>query len=69
MSVMKNYQSAQNKYKTEIKKKVKRQVQIVKPDATNEEVEAIFTQGGGASNGMKLNVDFIVFKIIFLFVF
>ena len=31
VDVMKEYQNAQTKYKTDIKKKVKRQVQIVKP--------------------------------------
>eukprot|EP00596_Hydrurales_sp_CCMP1899_P009132 CAMPEP_0119036560 /NCGR_PEP_ID=MMETSP1177-20130426/4350_1 /TAXON_ID=2985 /ORGANISM="Ochromonas sp, Strain CCMP1899" /LENGTH=169 /DNA_ID=CAMNT_0006996619 /DNA_START=167 /DNA_END=673 /DNA_ORIENTATION=- len=32
VDVMKEYQNAQTKYKTDIKKKVKRQVQIIKPD-------------------------------------
>jgi t-SNARE complex subunit (syntaxin) len=35
VDVMKEYQNAQQKYKTDIKKKVKRQVQIVNPDATS----------------------------------
>jgi t-SNARE complex subunit (syntaxin) len=48
VDVMKDYQNIQTKYKTDIKKKVKRQVQIVKPDATNEEVEAVLKSGGGA---------------------
>ena len=38
----------QSKYKTDIKKKVKRQVQIVKPDATSEEIDAVLKSGGGA---------------------
>ena len=38
---MKIYQNAQQKYKTDIKKKVTRQVQIVKPDATDEEVDMV----------------------------
>lgn len=44
---MKAYQSAQQKFKTDIKKKVKRQVQIVKPDATDEEVDAVMRSEGG----------------------
>lgn len=53
VEVMKEYQNAQTKYKTEIKKKVKRQVQIVKPDATMEEIDAVFKSGGGASEVLK----------------
>jgi len=44
---MKAYQNAQQKYKTDIKKKVKRQVQIVKPDATDEDVDAVMRSDGG----------------------
>jgi t-SNARE complex subunit (syntaxin) len=44
---MKVYQSCQNKYKTDIKKKVARQVQIVKPDATDEEIDAVMRSEGG----------------------
>ena len=44
---MKLYQAAQQKYKTDIKKKVTRQVQIVKPDATDEEVDAVLKSEGG----------------------
>ena len=46
IDVMKEYQSVQTKYKTEIKKKVKRHVQIVKSDASSEEIDAIIKQGG-----------------------
>jgi t-SNARE complex subunit (syntaxin) len=46
IDVMKEYQSVQTKYKTEIKKKVKRQVQIVKADATSEEIDLIIKSGG-----------------------
>lgn len=53
VDVMKDYQNAQTKYKTDIKKKVKRQVQIVKPDATSEEIDAVFKQGGGATDVIK----------------
>ena len=44
---MKAYQNAQQKYKSDIKKKVKRQVQIVKPDATDEEIDAVMKSEGG----------------------
>jgi t-SNARE complex subunit (syntaxin) len=46
VDVMKEYQTVQTKYKTEIKKKVKRQVQIVQPNATNEDVDLIIKSGG-----------------------
>lgn len=46
VEVMKEYQSAQAKYKNEIMKKTKRQVQIVKPDATEEEMDAVIRSGG-----------------------
>jgi len=44
---MKLYQSSQQKYKNDIKKKVKRQVQIVKPDATDQEIEEVMRSEGG----------------------
>jgi len=44
---MKLYQAAQQKYKSDIKSKVKRQVQIVKPDATDEEIDAVMKSEGG----------------------
>mmetsp|Transcript_1909 Transcript_1909/g.5596 ORF Transcript_1909/g.5596 Transcript_1909/m.5596 type:complete len:265 (+) Transcript_1909:412-1206(+) len=49
VEAMKDYQNAQNKYKADIKKKVTRQVQIVKPDVTEEEIDAIARSGKGAS--------------------
>ena len=44
---MKLYQAAQQNYKADIKKKVTRQVQHVKPDATDEEVDMIMKSEGG----------------------
>jgi len=44
---MKAYQNAQQKYKADIKKKVKRQVHIVKPEATDEEIDAVMRSEGG----------------------
>lgn len=53
VDVMKEYQAAQQQFKANIKKKVKRQVQIVKPDATTEEIDAVLKSGGGAGEVMK----------------
>jgi t-SNARE complex subunit (syntaxin) len=53
VDVMKEYQNAQTKYKTDIKKKVKRQVQIVKKDATSEEIDAVLKAGGGSEELIK----------------
>ncbi|CAB9503270.1 Syntaxin-1B [Seminavis robusta] len=44
---MKHYQNAQQKYKTDIKKKVARQVKTVKPDATDEDIDAVMRSEGG----------------------
>jgi t-SNARE complex subunit (syntaxin) len=44
---MKLYQSSQQKYKSDIKKKVKRQVQIIKPDATDEDIDEVLRSEGG----------------------
>jgi t-SNARE complex subunit (syntaxin) len=62
VDVMKEYQNVQTKYKTDIKKKVKRQVQIVKPNATSEEIDAVFKSGGGSGDVLKstiLTVSFL----------
>jgi t-SNARE complex subunit (syntaxin) len=53
VDVMKEYQNAQTKFKTEIKKKVQRQVRIVKQDATAEEIDAVFRAGGGSEQVLK----------------
>ena len=60
VDIMKDYQNVQQKFKTDIKKKVKRQVQIVKPDATSEEIDAVLKSGGGSGEVFKnaiLKVD------------
>jgi len=44
---MKLYQQTQQQYKTDLKSKVKRQVLVVKPDATDEEVDAVMKSEGG----------------------
>lgn len=44
---MKRYQNSQQQYKTDVKKKVTRQIQIIKPDATDEEVDEIMRSEGG----------------------
>lgn len=48
VDVMKDYQSAQKKYKSDVKLKVKRAVKAIKQDATNEEIEAVMQSGGVA---------------------
>jgi len=44
---MKSYQQAQQTYKTDIKKKVTRQVKVVSPDATEEDIDAVLKSEGG----------------------
>mmetsp|Transcript_17807 Transcript_17807/g.26989 ORF Transcript_17807/g.26989 Transcript_17807/m.26989 type:complete len:303 (+) Transcript_17807:37-945(+) len=44
---IKKYQAAQQQYKEEIQTKLKRQVKLVKPDATDDDVEAIVNSEGG----------------------
>jgi len=48
VDVMKDYQNTQTKYKSFIKKKVERQIHIVKPEATSEEIDAVMRSGNGA---------------------
>lgn len=50
---MKLYQQAQQQYKADIKKKVKRQIQVIKPDATDEEVDQVMRSEGGRDALMK----------------
>ncbi|KAK1947490.1 Syntaxin-1A [Phytophthora citrophthora] len=49
MDSMKDYQKAQQKYKADMKNKVKRQVQIVKPDASEAEIDAVMRSGDTGS--------------------
>jgi len=44
---VKEYQQAQHKYKGDITNKVKRQVKIIKPDATDAEIDAVLKTEGG----------------------
>ena len=44
---MKRYQNSQQQYKTDVKKKVTRQVQMIKPDATESDVDEIMRSEGG----------------------
>lgn len=50
---MKLYQSAQQKFKSDIKKKAERQILTMKADATPEEVEAIMKSEGGREQLMQ----------------
>jgi t-SNARE complex subunit (syntaxin) len=53
VDVMKAYQNAQQVFKVELKKKMKRQVLIVKPEATQEEIEEVIKTGGGTGEIYK----------------
>jgi hypothetical protein len=53
VDVMKGYQNAQQVFKVELKKKMKRQVLIVKPEATPDEIEEVLKTGGGAGEFYK----------------
>lgn len=53
---MKLYQAAQQKYKTDIQRKMKRQVKVVRPDATDEEVEEIMKSEGGRDQLYKQTI-------------
>jgi t-SNARE complex subunit (syntaxin) len=44
---MKRYQNAQQQYKTDVKKKVTHQIQMIKPDTTDKEVDHIMRSEGG----------------------
>eukprot|EP00587_Corethron_hystrix_P008460 CAMPEP_0113308780 /NCGR_PEP_ID=MMETSP0010_2-20120614/7094_1 /TAXON_ID=216773 ORGANISM="Corethron hystrix, Strain 308" /NCGR_SAMPLE_ID=MMETSP0010_2 /ASSEMBLY_ACC=CAM_ASM_000155 /LENGTH=311 /DNA_ID=CAMNT_0000163915 /DNA_START=165 /DNA_END=1097 /DNA_ORIENTATION=- /assembly_acc=CAM_ASM_000155 len=50
---MKLYQTAQKKYRADIKSKVRRQVQIVKPDATEEQIDAVMRDGANGGGGVE----------------
>lgn len=52
IDVLKEYQNVQNKSKEVKKKRAVKRVQLVKPDATSEEINAVI-QSGGASDLMK----------------
>jgi hypothetical protein len=47
------HQAAQQKFKTNIMNKVTRQVQIVKPDATDEGVDPVMRSEGGRGQPLK----------------
>lgn len=49
MDAMRKYQKIQQTYKADIKKKVKRQVQIVKPDATEDEINMVLRSSDSGS--------------------
>jgi t-SNARE complex subunit (syntaxin) len=69
VDVMKEYQNAQQKFKMDIKKKMKRQVQIVHPDATPEEVEEVINNGGASGEIIKnviLKVSYIILYCIYI---
>ena len=51
---MKEYQNAQTKYKTDIKKQIRVLDQLlIRPDVTAEEIDAVLKSGGGSGEVMK----------------
>ena len=56
IDVMKVYQQAQQSYKNDIKKKAKRQIQAIKPDVNDSEVDQIMSSEGGRDALMKQTV-------------
>jgi len=53
IDVMKNYQSNQQKYKTDLKNKSVRQIKLIKPDATPDEIESVMKSDGGRTELFK----------------
>ena len=49
VDTMKEYQNSQQKYKSDIKDKVQRQVRIVKPDASADEIDTVLSSGDTSS--------------------
>lgn len=63
--VMKDYQLSQNKYKNDIKKKIKSQILAIKPNASNNEIETIIHSSNGTKDLMKgsiLTVSLILYS-------
>jgi len=56
IEVLKGYQKAQHSYKADIKKKFERQVKIVKPDATEEDIDLIIRSGEGREKYFKKQI-------------
>mmetsp|Transcript_2276 Transcript_2276/g.2630 ORF Transcript_2276/g.2630 Transcript_2276/m.2630 type:complete len:242 (+) Transcript_2276:33-758(+) len=56
IDVMKLYQAAQVKYKTDIKKKAERQILFIKEDATPEEIETIMKSDGGRERLLQQHI-------------
>uniref|UniRef100_A0A7S2CNF4 t-SNARE coiled-coil homology domain-containing protein n=1 Tax=Octactis speculum TaxID=3111310 RepID=A0A7S2CNF4_9STRA len=53
VDVTKEYQKRQEMYKEDVRKKVSRQIKIVKEDATEEEIDAIMQSEGGTGEVFK----------------
>merc|ERR1719330_1006912 len=53
---MKLYQSTQQKYKTDLKDKAVRQIKLIKPEATPDEVDTIMKSDGGRTELMQQTV-------------
>lgn len=55
VDVMKSYQAEQQKFKTDIKKKMKRQIKVFNPQATEEEVEQALSSGNTSTAELLKN--------------
>ena len=68
VKVMKGYQAIQTKYKTDIKKKVKRRLTILKPDITKDEIDSVMNSGSNTNELLRsviLKVCLIELLVIF----
>lgn len=59
--VAKEYQRVQQIYKSEIQKTVKRQLEIVKPDVTADEIDDVLRSGGTSEVSGKRGARFRAF--------
>ena len=50
---MKGYQNAQQKYKLDTKKKMKRQIEMVQPGLSNAEIEDVISKGGTSGDVLR----------------
>lgn len=66
VDLMKRYQEVQVKFKSDLKNKVKRQIQVVKPNATAEEIDAVFKSGGGSGDVLKNTILKVCFNSLLM---
>jgi t-SNARE complex subunit (syntaxin) len=69
VEVIKAYQNAQQKLKLDIKKRMRRQVLILIPDASPEVIEEVLRSGGGSGEVVKNVILKVLKDITFPFLF